>query len=390
MYSISRFQEIMQAISRGVFDRLVDERQANKYSKGFSCWDQLVVMIYAQLSGMASLREIETGFNSQPTHHYHLGTHTVRRSTLADANNKRNGQVFADLAHMLMRQAQRKLRHEGEQLLYLLDSTSITLKGRGFDEWTVHTRTRNTQGIKLHVLYEAGELIPLHESMTAPNVNDIDEALKLSLRSGARYVFDKGYCDYNWWARIDTHRAWFVTRFKRNASLQLLQRRAIAPSDQGIILADEIVRFANKHPRGGRRNHYHQALRRVVVQRPGKAQPLVLATNDLDSPAGQIAHHYKLRWQIELFFKWLKQHLRIRRFVGRSENAVRIQILCALITYLLVALYREKQGLNKTLWHSVVELRATMFQRPLVDAAKARRRRQQFEDLMQRQPGMFA
>lgn len=379
----------MQGISRGAFDRLVDKHQANKHSKGFSCWDQLVVMIYAQLSGSASLREIETGFNSQPTHHHHLGTHTVRRSTLSDANNKRNGQVFADVAQMLMRGAQRKLRQEGQQLLYLLDSTSITLKGPGFDAWTLHTRTRNTQGIKLHLLYEADQFVPLHESITAPNVNDIDEALKLSLCSGARYVFDKGYCDYNWWARIDRQGAWFVTRLKRNASLQLVQPRPIAPGDQGLILADEIVRFANKHPRGGRRNHYDKALRRVVVHRPDKAQPLVLATNDLHSPAGQIAHYYKLRWQIELFFKWLKQHLRIKRFLGRSENAVRIQVLCALITYLLVRLYHKQRGITKTLWQLVVELRATMFQRPLVEAAKERRRRQHLEQLMQLQPAMF-
>jgi putative transposase len=389
MYRISRLQEMMKALPRGVFERMVEKHQGNKHSKGFSCWDQLLALIYGQLTAAASLREIEAGFNAQSTHHYHLGTRAVHRSSLADANSKRNWMVFADTARGLMSQAGRQLRRDGEQLLYLLDSTSITLKGRGFDAWTLDKRTRHTQGIKLHMLYEAGQQVPVHQSMSAANVNDIDEALQLALQPGARYVFDKGYCDYNWWGHIDAQRAWFVTRFKRNASLRVQCQRAIAPADQELILADEIVCFANKHPGGGRRNHYDKALRRVVVHRPDKAQPLVLATNDLQSSARQIAQYYKQRWQIELFFKWLKQHLRIKRFLGRSENAVRIQIVCALIAYLLLALYRKAHGITKSQWHTLAELRATLFQRPELEAAVERRRRQRLIELLQRQPKLF-
>lgn len=389
MYRISRLQEMMKGLPRGVFDRVVEKHRANKHSKGFGCWDQLLAMVYGHLSAASSLREIEAGFNSQAAHHYHLGTRTVRRSTLADANNKRTVAVFADTARELMGQAGRKLRQDGEQLLYLLDSSSITLKGLGFDAWTLDKRTRHTQGIKLHLLYEAGQQLPVHQSMSAANVNDIDEALELPLQAGARYVFDKGYCDYNWWARIDSQDAWFVTRFKRNASLRVERQQAIDQADKELILADEIVRFANKHPGGGRRNHYAKALRKVVVHRPDKEQPLVLATNDLQSSAGQIAQYYKQRWQIELFFKWLKQHLRIKRFLGRSENAVRIQILCALIAYLLLALYRKAQGITKSLWHLLAELRATLFQRPAVEAALERRRRQRLTEVLRRQPKLF-
>jgi IS4 transposase len=369
---------------------MVEVHQADKHSKGFGCWDQLVAMVYAQLSGASSLRVLEAGFNSQRTHHYHLGTSPIRRSTLADANSKRKTDVFADAARLLMSKAKRQLRREGDALLYLLDSTSITLKGPGFDSWARESRTRNTQGIKLHVLYAGNEAVPVQHSLTPPNVNDIDEGVKLPIESGAVYVFDKGYCDYNWWNRIDAARAIFVTRFKRNASLKVECSVPVPVQDAGIVLCDEIVRFANKHPRGGRKNHYQQALRRVTVARPEHDRPLVLATNDLASPAAVIAQRYKDRWGIELFFKWIKQHLRIKSFLGRSENAVRMQILTALIAYLLLALYRQMHGATGSLWALLAEVRSTLFQRPTVESEMYRRRCQARADFASRQAGLFA
>jgi putative transposase len=390
MFRISRLHEIMKALPRSTFDRIVETHQADKHSKGFGCWDQLVAMVYAQLSGASSLRVLEAGFNSQRTHHYHLGTAPIRRSTLADANSKRKTDVFADAARLLMSSAKRQLRQEGDALLYLLDSTSITLKGPGFDAWTSTHRTRNTQGIKLHVLYAGNEAVPVRHSLTPPNVNDIDEGVKLPIESGAIYVFDKGYCDYNWWSRIDTAHAIFVTRFKHNASLKVERSLSVPALDAGVVLSDEIVRFANKHPRGGRKNHYQQALRRVTVARPEHDRPLVLATNDLASPAAVIAKRYRERWGIELFFKWIKQHLRIKSFLGRSENAVRAQILTALIAYLLLALYRQAQCTTGSLWTLLAEVRATLFQRPGVESALYRRRQQALVEFASRQPGLFA
>lgn len=390
MFRISRLHEIMKALPRSTFDEVVTSHQADKHSKGFGCWDQLVAMVYAQLSGASSLRVLETGFNSQRNHHYHLGTSPIRRSTLADANGKRKTEVFAEAARLLMSQAKRQLRREGEELLYLLDSTSITLKGPGFDSWTQESRTRNTQGIKLHILYAGNEAVPVQHSLTPPNVNDIDEGVKLPIESGAVYVFDKGYCDYNWWSRVDAARALFVTRFKRNASLKVECTLPVPAQDAGIVLCDEIVRFANKHPRGGRKNHYQQALRRVTVARPDHDRPLVLATNDLASPAAVIAQRYRERWGIELFFKWIKQHLRIKSFLGRSENAVRMQILTALIAYLLLTLYRQARRSTGSLWTLLAEVRATLFQRPTVEAEMYRKRCQARADFASRQAGLFA
>jgi IS4 transposase len=289
-----------------------------------------------------------------------------------------------------MAQASRRLKREGSELLYALDSTSITLTGPGFDAWTGANRTCHTQGIKLHVLYENDTQIPVQHRITAPNVNDIDEGSRLPIEPGAVYVFDKGYCDYNWWGRIEAQQARFVTRFKRNAALAVESTRPIAAGDAEGILNDEIVRFANKHPRGGRKNHYQKPLRRVTVARPEHDRPLVLATNDLDSPARVIAERYRDRWQIELFFKWIKQHLRIKTFLGRSENAVRIQILTALITYLLLALYRKTEHFTGSLWTLLAQVRATLFQRPAIEAAQYRRRQEALAEFATRQGGLFA
>jgi len=380
----------MKALPRNAFERIVNSHHANKHSKGFGCWDQLIVMVYAQLSGANSLRVLETGFNSQHTHHYHLGTAPVRRTTLADANGKRNTEVFAETARLLMSQAKRGLRREGEELLYLLDSTSITLKGPGFNAWTRGNSTRNTQGIKLHVLYAGNEEVPVQHSFTAPNVNDLDEGVKLPIEQDAVYVFDKAYCDYNWWNQINEQQALFVTRFKRNSSLQVESTLPIPSKDTDTVLKDEIVNFANKHPHGGRKNHYKQALRRITVARPEHDLPLILATNDLVSPASVIAKRYKDRWGIELFFKWIKQHLRIKNFLGRTENAVRIQILTALITYLLLALYRKAQNYAGSLWILLAEVRATLFQRPAIEAERYRRRTDAMAEFTARQGGLFA
>ncbi len=385
MFRISRFHELLQPLSRGQFDRLVQQKQANKHSKGFGCWDQLVAMLYAQLSGASSLRQLEAGFNSQSAHHYHLGVGAMRRSTLADANARRSSEVFAITAQTLMAQAGRKLRREAGELLYLLDSTSITLKGPGFDAWTTSNRTRHTQGIKLHMLYESNRQIPQDYSFTAANINDVSEGVKLPLKSEARYVFDKGYCDYNWWASFDAQGAFFVTRFKSNASLRVESELKIEPSAAKIILRDEIVCFSNRKPRGGKCNTYTQPLRRVVVARPDQDSPLTLATNDLHSPAVEIAQQYKARWQVELYFKWIKQHLRIRQFLGRSENAVRIQILTALIAYLLLSLWHQSSGCGQSLWTLLGELRSTLFQRTgnEIEWYRKRRQRQQAEDALQ-------
>jgi IS4 transposase len=375
MFRISRFQEVLKHLPRGVFDRAVRSQQADKYRKSFSCWQQLVVMVYAQLSGATSLRTLQSGFNAHGAHHYHLRCNPLRRTTLADANAQGNERVFSSVAQALMQQVRSRVRADAHEFLELIDSTSITLKGRGFDPWTAKNRTRHTQGLKLHVVFGLAEEAPLAQFISAPNLNDLDYARSMAPRRGAIYVFDKAYCDYTWWWKMTQSGAQFVTRFKRNTRLQVKAQRAIPRNAHGIILKDEQVYLSNKNPGGGRTNPYSGALRRIEVAREGKPS-LVLATNDLKSSALRIAERYKARWQIELFFKWIKQHLNIKRFLGRSPAAVRIQILTALIAYLLAVLDAQARGIKTSLWLFLSELRATLFQRPDTERDRHRRWRE--------------
>jgi IS4 transposase len=389
MFKISRFAGLIKLLPREVFNRAVREERADRYRKRFSTWNQLLAMIYGQLSGARSLRTLTRGFNAHEGHHYHLGCEAVPRSTLADANAHGAVSVFAQLAQALLVQGRRRLRAEAGELIQLLDSTSITLKGRGFDEWTEATRTRNTQGIKLHVLLGLHAQAPLEYSISAANVNDVQYGRTLRPEAGVVYVFDKGYCDYRWWWQIEQHGAKFVTRLKKNARVQVCGQRRITPAARGVILSDQHVLLSNKNPGGGRHNPYLKAVRRIEVVREGQ-DPLVLVTNDLKSSALCIAERYRQRWQIELFFKWIKQHLRIKRFLGRSETAVRIQILTALITYLLLALYAKAHGCKQGLHLLLIELRSTLFQRPELELLRHRRWRDQRAFIAARQIELWA
>jgi IS4 transposase len=256
--------------------------------------------------------------------------------------------------------------------------------------WTLCQRTRNTQGIKLHLLFEAHTASPLACSLTAANVNDRNEAVRLPIEPEAIYVFDKAYCDYAWWHSIERAGATFVTRFKNNARLALVQERPLTGEPEAGILKDETVRFSNPWPGAGRKNPYRVPLRRVTVARPDKQGPLVLATNDLDSPASTIAQRYKARWQVELFFKWVKQHLNIKTFLGRSENAVKIQILSAMIAYALLLIHRAASRFKGSLWMLLAELHPGLFTRPQTQAAMRRRRQEQQREFARVQLRMFA
>jgi IS4 transposase len=374
MYRNTRFGDVMKGLSRGNFEKTVTDLHADKFSKGFRCWDQLIAMVYAQLSGCRSLREVEAGFNSQASHHYHLGSRPIKRSTLADANGKRPSEVYEQVCQQLLQQAHRRVRKDVTALLYLLDSSPIPLKGLGFDEWTKGTHNHRTHGLKVHMVLAPDANVPVFTEITAPNVNDIEIGKQLILEKGATYVFDKGYCDYNWWHKIHCNNSVFVTRFKKNAGIENVEAHTIPDAVKGVILADDAVTFKNRHPGGKRVNDYHgTVLRRVVIARPGKSTPIILATNDFERSAQELADLYKRRWDIELFFKWLKQNLKIKQFLGRSENAVKIQIYTAIITYLLVSMYRRRHGIRQSLKLCLVTVSSGLFQRPELEYRRHRK-----------------
>ena len=287
------------------------------------------------------------------------------RSTLCDALNKRSSEPFRLACEHLLQGIGRKQRKSLEAMITLIDSTSISLRGPGFDEWTTATKTRITQGLKVHVAIDPQQTAPTYVNITAANVNDLSDALTMPLEAGMTYVFDKGYCDYNWWHQIDQMGSFFVTRLKKNANLKPVAnlREKYAPE---FIEADESVLFGKKYLNARRPNHYqNQAVRRVQVRREDHETPLILVTNDFSRSAQEIADLYKQRWQIELFFKWIKQNLKLKRYFGFSENAVRLQIYSALITYLLLHLYQRRSGCSGSISDFAIRLTHSLFERPL-------------------------
>jgi putative transposase len=382
MFSISRIHGVLRAVPRGAFDRIVERHRADRFTKGFGCWQQLLAMVYVQLSGTTSLRQLEAGFNAQPAQHYHLNARSVHRTTLSQANARRTPLVFAELLELLIAQAGRSVRRQREELLYLLDASTVQLPARGCDRG--HASAHGNHGVKMHVRLDADTAGVAGVSITAANVNDIVEARKVPIEANATYVFDKGYCNYNWWHSIDEKAALFVTRFKRDAALKYLGERPV----QDGILRDSVVAFQLRKPRGGHLNSYSKPLRRIEVQRVDAA-PLVLSTNDLVSPARHIADLYKQRWQIELLFKWIKQHLQIRRFVGHNDNAVRIQLLTALIAYMLVLLLKTSSGFKGSLWMLLAQLRHSLFQRPRTEQSRWRRQRALLDHIAAVQPSLL-
>lgn len=352
MYSQTHLGELLSLIPKQRFRRIVEKYNSDKYSKGFKTWDHLVSMIYAQLSKANSLRELETTFNSFTSSHYHLGVRSIRRSTLGEANQKRESKVFEELANYLVSKVHNDNTKGLKELLYLLDSSPIPLSS-DHHKW-VEEMNHRTKGLKLHLLYSPMSKTLSQLSITNSDINDINQGQELNIESNAIYVFDKGYTDYNWWHKIDLNNSLFVTRFKSNAALKVVKPLIKDSGDKENIIADELVVFTNLRPRGGKKNEYQKPLRRVVVKREDKDTPLIIATNDLERPAQEIAELYKKRWDIELFFKWIKQNLKIKRFIGTSENAVKIQIYTAIITYTL-ALQLKKMKLSKEPLYLFVE-----------------------------------
>lgn len=363
-------------------DRVNRSFQADKHNKGFDFWDHLVAMLCNQLSGCRSLRELEVTFNEQRAQHYHLGTHDIRRSTLADANRVRSPEPFAELARQLMTGVHRQLRRDLRELLYIIDSTPIPLVGSNYADWNQENRTTKLVGMKVHVQYELTTALPVYANVSHANQQDLNEVAAIGLEKDATYIVDKGYCSYAWWHEINTAGAYFVTRLKKNARYKTDSYRTIPGGDEGLILADETIHLTNRRPGGGRINPYAgKPLRRVVVYREDKATPLVLVSNDFRRDARELAALYKARWDIELFFKWLKQNLKIKRFLGTSENAVRIQLHTAIIAYLLLARYKVVNQLPQAMYQLVSLVRTTLFSRPETENYRYRRRRRMTEQI---------
>ena len=324
------FHDLLKRVPWDFFDSRVEAHRADRGVRRLSTKSQLVAMLYAQLSGAGSLREIEAGLASHGRRLYHLGAKPVRRSTLADANAHRPAAVFAELFAHLVQLAQRGLRRKVADSVYLIDASGLRLTAAS--RWARFSAS--ACGAKMHVIYDARAEQPIYAAVSAANVNDITAAQAMPIEANATYVFDLGYYDYAWWAKLHAAGCRIVTRFKRNTPLADAEERPVAAG--GAILSDRVGQLPARQA-ASRKNPFSAPVREVRVRiETGKV--LRILSNDLKASAEEIADLYKRRWGIELFFRWVKQTLKIRRFLGTSENAVRIQIATALIAYLLLHL----------------------------------------------------
>ena len=326
----SVLHELTKQIPWRTFDRLVDEQRSDWRVRRLSTKSQLIALIYGQLSGAVSLREIASGLESHAARLYHLGAGPASRSTLADANARRPAAVFTGLLSAMIAQAERGFRRKIGDAVRLIDSTGIRLTG--LSGWAQFSA--NVCGAKLHVVYDPDADCPLYVAVTTARVNDITPAKAMPVEAGATYVFDLGYYDFSWWADLDAKGCRIVTRLKKNTPLAVVEERSLHPGS--AILSDRVGYLPERMAKS-RRNPFAGPVREVrIATDTGKR--LRIMTNDLEAPAEEIAALYKRRWQVELFFRWIKQTLKIKHFLGTSENAVRIQIAVALIAFLLLRL----------------------------------------------------
>lgn len=333
----SVFHSITKHIPWSAFERLVDERGADARVRKLTTKSQLLALLYGQLAGAESLRDIVGALESHAPRLYHLGASKVSRSTLSDANTLRSAEVFTGLFARLVAQALPGLRKKMREPLHLVDSTSFRLSGLSAD-WARFSAS--ACGVKLHVVYDPDADCPIYAALSGPKINDIVAAKEMPVDPAATYVFDLGYYDYGWWARLDAAGCRIVTRLKTNTRLSNVVENAVPEGSD--ILSDRIGLLPRRLAES-RKNPFADPVREVRVRiETGKV--LRLLSNDLDAPAEEIAALYKRRWRIELFFRWIKQTLRIKRFFGRSENAVRIQLAVALIAFLLLRLAQETQN----------------------------------------------
>lgn len=364
----SLFHDLLKQVPWAEFEQLVEKYGADHRVRRLPTKSQFIALLFGQFSGAVSLREIVDGLESQSARLYHVGGKPVPRSTLADANAVRPSALFGDLFSLLVERAGRGLRRAVSEATYLIDSTSLRLSGSG-TEWARFSA--DARGAKVHVIYDANAAKPTYADVSPANVNDVTAAKAMPITPGATYVFDLGYYDYGWWAELDRQGCRIVTRFKTNTPLRVT---AVLPVPKGGAILSDRIGLLPQRLAGSRRNPFGDPVREVQVKiDTGKV--LRILCNDLDAPAQEIADLYKRRWQIELFFKWVKQTLKIRHFIGQSENAVRIQVAVALIAYLLLRMAMQAQKTVKSLLVFARLVRINLMHRRSIDRLDRQKQR---------------
>jgi hypothetical protein len=327
------FAQLVEFLPQRVFDTIVLRYRGDKYVRHFSCWNQMLCMLFGQLTHRDSLRDLIVVLEAHSNKSYHLGLgKNVTRSNLSKANERRNYRIFEEFAYHLIAIARKKRTNQDFEIkgkIYAFDSSTIDLCLSVF--WWATFRKKKA-GIKLHTLYDITTQIPSFIHITEATVNDVNAMDVIPYEAEAYYVFDRGYIDYKRLYRIALHQAWFVIRAKSNLKFSRMYSRKIDKTTG--VLCDQIGKLSGIQTS----KQYPGKLRRIKFYDAQTNKTFVFLTNNMDLTALQIALLYKNRWQVELFFKWIKQHLKIKSFWGTTENAVRIQIYSAIITYCLVSI----------------------------------------------------
>ena len=362
----SLFAQLMDHLSSHEFRKCVQRYSGNYRLRSFSCWDQFLCMAFAQLTFRESLRDIVACLRSQDRRLYHLGIRgTVSRSTLADANESRDLRIYADFAAVLIEEARRLYRHEDLGLdlantVYALDSTVIDLCMTLFP-WARYKSTQHA--LKLHTLLDMRGSIPTFIRVTAAQVHDVNILDALTPEAGAFYVMDRGYLDFQRLYRWTLHGAFFVTRARKNFRFTRLLSHPVDKTTG--VQCDQTIALVWFYTARG----YPARLRRIRYWDAEHDRRLVFLTNNFVLPAPVIADLYRCRWQVELFFKWIKQNLRIKAFYGTSENAVKTQIWIAVCSYLLVAIVRKRLNLEVKLSTMLQILSVSLFEKTPIQQA---------------------
>jgi hypothetical protein len=365
------FSQLLDFLPRREFSACVERYGGHRRGRGFSCRDQFLCLGFAQLTFRESLRDVETCLRALGSKLYHAGFRgKISRSTLADANRVHDWRIYADFAQVLIRRARRLYAREPlavdlEQTIYALGSTTIDLCLSLFP-WAKFRRRKGA--VKLHTLLDLRGNIPCFVHVSHGKTHDVTVLDRLPIEPGAFYVMDRGYVDFARLHRFTMGAAFFVTRGKRNLDCTRRARRPVDKttglrSDQTIVLAG---------PKSSRL--YPDPLRRVAFYDTEHQRRLVFLTNNFTLPALTIARLYKCRWQVELFFKWIKQHLRIKAFYGTSDNAVKTQVWTAISVYVLVAIVKKELRIERSLYEILQVLSLTLFEKtPLFEALTAQK-----------------
>lgn len=365
-YSNTIFNQLLNFLPKYKFNQYVGQHEGDRYVKKMTSWNQFVILMYAQSTGKDSLREIETGFNTHGGCWHHLGVNSVAKSSLSYANNNRDYEIFEKLFYALLDQCKEvtvKNRFSFENPLYSLDSSVIRVS-LGLFDWAQYTKTKGA--LKLHTLLDNKKGLPELINITDGRKGDLTAAKQIDLDKlgkGSILVFDRAYMDYDWWREIDEKEITFVSRSKKSQNIFVVGQHKDKKLEKNI-LSDEIVAFGSY----GSLERYSKNLRRVRYWDEENEKEYEYLTNNFELEASQIAEIYKARWEIELFFKWIKQNLKIKTFLGTSKNAVMTQIWIAMIYYLLLFYIKFQTKFSKSLLELTRIIKeALMLRRNLID-----------------------